>query len=78
MHDPFSSPDCDKTEELETKIKSLEEKLKATEEERDQLTKTIDDTEAERDEEIKIIQDVSDGDDCYVGRRSEGDLRFRM
>lgn len=57
----FSS-DCDRTEELETKIKSLEEKLKTTEEERDELSKTIDATEAERDEEIKIIQDVSDKD----------------
>ncbi|XP_050712801.1 trichohyalin-like isoform X3 [Eriocheir sinensis] len=55
-----ASANCDKTEELETKIKSLEEKLKATEEERDKLTKTIDETEAERDEEIKIIQDALD------------------
>ncbi|XP_063885716.1 serine/arginine repetitive matrix protein 2-like isoform X2 [Scylla paramamosain] len=51
---------CDKTEELETKIKTMEETLKKTTEERDQLAKTIDETEAERDEEIKIIQDALD------------------
>ncbi|XP_045111920.1 trichohyalin-like isoform X2 [Portunus trituberculatus] len=51
---------CDKTEELETKIKTMEETLKKMTEERDQLAKTIDETEAERDEEIKIIQDALD------------------
>ncbi|KAG0712750.1 hypothetical protein GWK47_017747 [Chionoecetes opilio] len=34
-----ATANCDKTEELETKIKSMEEQLKATTEERDKLTK---------------------------------------
>ncbi|XP_042219491.1 mucin-17-like isoform X2 [Homarus americanus] len=55
-----ATANCDKTEELETKIKSLEETLKATQEERDKLTKTIEEIETERDEEIKIIQDALD------------------
>ncbi|KAK4292200.1 hypothetical protein Pmani_035010 [Petrolisthes manimaculis] len=55
-----ATANCDKTEELEGKIKEMEEKLKTTVEERDKLTKTIEEIEAERDEEIKIIQDALD------------------
>ncbi|KAK3868371.1 hypothetical protein Pcinc_026230 [Petrolisthes cinctipes] len=55
-----ATANCDKTEELEGKIKEMEEKLKTTVEERDKLSKTIEEIEAERDEEIKIIQDALD------------------
>ncbi|XP_071542009.1 uncharacterized protein [Panulirus ornatus] len=55
-----ATANCNKTEELEAKIKTLEETLKTTEEERDKLSKTMEEIEAEREEEIKIIQDALD------------------
>ncbi|XP_066972133.1 trichohyalin-like isoform X7 [Macrobrachium rosenbergii] len=55
-----ANSNCEKGEDLATKISTLEDRLKICQAEKEKLTKTIEEIEAERDDEIKIIQDALD------------------
>lgn len=53
-----ANSNCERGEELDAKISTLEDRLKISQAEKEKLTKTIEEIETERDDEIKIIQDA--------------------